>query len=622
MPTSAIDAQRRLLAVLHADVVGYSARMGADEAGTHAALRGCLDLANEIIGAHDGRLVGTAGDAFLGAFESVVQAVKAAAAFQSGIEARNTELPQAQRLLFRVGVNLGDVIVDRADIFGDGVNVAARVQALAEPGGVAVTGAVRDQIGNRLDVAFEDRGTHRVKNIAEPVRVYAIRSASAVGTTSHRTALTTRIRRRVLLVLIAVAVTAVAMATAVFGPIWLEKQSTGPPDSGRPTIAVLPFDDLGTDATEAYFSAGVTEDIIGQLGRFSGLLVLSWNAVAPYQNSTVSVQDLSRELGVRYVVGGSIRRSPDMLRLSVQLTDAEEGVLLWSERYDQPLADLFALQDRISRLVVGKLAVQLTEIERRRGLEKPTESLGAYDLVLRGRALLQRAERDANLDARGLFQRAIEVDPDYAEAYLGLGWTYLADLLWGWTEWPSEAIEQAESLATKAIGLSPDNARARALRADILLLQRRFEEAEVEVLRALELNPNDAISHAIHGTLLLHSGRHKDAIPRLELALRLDPHAPNWAIVNLAQAYYFDERAQDAVRVLTRSDRDFAEDPGGPAVLAASLAALGREDEARAEADTVRRLYPFFNARVFAENVAGPRYAVKLIEGLNRAGLE
>jgi len=622
MTMSAPDAQRRLLVVLHADVVGYSARMGADEAATHTALRSCLDLAAKIIAAHDGRLVGTAGDAFLAAFESVVQAVKAADAFQSEVKTRNTSLPEAQQLVFRVGVNLGDVIVDGDDIFGDGVNVAARVQALAEPGGVAVTGAVRDQIGHRLDLGFEDRGTHEVKNIAEPVRVFALRGTTRSAGTIRAPARGARIGRRSVIALAAVAVVAVAMVLTLFGPgpPWLGVQPGGLPESGRPTIAVLPFEDLGTE--EAYFSAGVTEDIIGQLGRFSGLLVLSWNAVAPYQDRAVPVQELSRDLGVRYVVGGSIRRSEDMLRLSVQLTDAEKGVLLWSERYDEPLEDLFALQDRISRLVVGKLAVQVTEIEEQRGLEKPTDSLGAYDLLLRGRAVFRRADRDANLDARDLFERAIAADPSYAEAYVSLGRTYLVDVLWGWTEWPHEAIENAEAMAAKAISLRPDNARARAFRADILRVRRRFEEAEAEVLRALELNPNDALSYATHGSILLYSGRPTDAIPSLERSLRLDPQDPRFAGVNLALAYYLDDRAEDAVRLLTESDRRPTEDPTGPAVLAAALAALGRDDEAHAAADTVRRTYPFFSARAYAEHVTSPRLAEKLLEGLNEAGLD
>jgi tetratricopeptide (TPR) repeat protein len=266
--------------------------------------------------------------------------------------------------------------------------------------------------------------------------------------------------------------------------------------------------------------------------------------------------------------------------------------------------------------------VQVTEIEERRGLEKPTENLGAYDLLLRGRALFRRADRDANLDARALFERAIEADPSYAEAYVSLGWTYLADVLWGWTEWPHEAIEEAEAMAARAISLSPDNARARAFRADILRVQRRFQEAEIEVLRALELNPNDALSHAIHGSVLLYSGHPTDAIPNLERTLRLDPQDPNFASVDLALAYYLDDRAEDAVLLLTGSDRSPTEDPTRPAVLAAALAVLGRDDEARAAAETVRRIYPFFNARAFAEIAAGPHYAEKLIDGLNKAGLD
>lgn len=442
-PRTAGDAAtvRRLAAIMHADVVGYSRLMGLDEAGTHARLIACRKVVQERIERHGGRLVGTAGDAVLAEFPSVVEALDAARETQQALEGRNAGLPEEHRLTLRIGLNLGEVIVDGDDIFGDGVNVAARLQALAEPGGIAVSGAVRDQCKSHPGVAFEDRGLQRLKNVAEPVRVLAVRDLSS------RVALAQPRRSRRWLVggAIAAALALLAVAAALYWtgvPSWPwasppegDRQSMPAPGRaelpGKPTIAVLPFADQGGDAENAYFADGVTEDIIGELGRFSSLFVLSWSAVAPYKETAVTPEELRRDLDVRYVVSGTIRRADNRLRVTVQLTDAVRGVLLWSERYDERLADVFAVQDQITRQVVGALAVHLSRVEQARVFAKPTASLGAYDLVLRGRELLQRIERDANFNARAMFEAALAIDPHYADAHVGLAFTNLADFKYG-----------------------------------------------------------------------------------------------------------------------------------------------------------------------------------------------
>jgi TolB-like protein/class 3 adenylate cyclase len=460
-------AKRKLAAILSADVAGYSRLMGADETGTYQRLMASREAIDELIVRHDGRTVGTAGDSVLADFPSVIEALTAAVDIQEELRARNERLPAGQRLEFRIGINLGDVIVDGHDIFGDGVNVAARVQALAEPGGIAISGAVYDQVGNKLNLTFRDRGSHSVKNIAAPVRVYSVagqRAAGGVAPTGSTHGRLVWLSTGVLALL-----AAAGLAFWVASPTWLEREArrqTGPAVeiqakvAAGPAIAVLPFENQGGDPEEDYFADGVTEDIIAALGRFSNLLVMSWHAVLPYKDKPVAPSKIGHDLDVRYLVGGSIRRAGNQIRVTVRLTDAERGVLLWSEQYEGVLNDIFALQDAITSNVVGRLAVRLTDLERQRTFAKPTENLEAYDYVLRGRELLRDTKRSSNLEARRLFERAAALDPDYAAAQVNLGWTFMHEVWWGWTELPEGALGRAEERAETAIDLDPATAEA------------------------------------------------------------------------------------------------------------------------------------------------------------------
>ena len=621
---------RRLAVVLHADVAGYSRLMDADEAGTHARLISLRQLIDAALDAHGGTLIGTAGDAVLATFTSVSGGLAAAIAVQRAVAERNEGVPTDEQLLFRIGLNLGDVIVDGEDIFGTGVNVAARLEALAEPGGIAVAAAVRDQAVGKLDVDFTDRGLCRVKNIAEPIRVYAV--AGATGESRGRRPAQGH-RRAWSVILAATVVAAVLGALLSLAPDWLSRigdvtisdQESGADavgaGIGKPTIAVLPFRDQSDAGRQDYFSDGVTEDIIRALGRFSGLLVLSWNAVAPFKGQAVALDELAEQLGARYVVGGTIRQSGDRLRVFVELTDTQRGVLLWSERFDEQLEDIFAVQDRITQQVVAALAGRVTRLEQAEALARPTESLGAYDLVLRGRSLLHRVERGANYDARSLFERAIAIDPSYPDAHVGLGWTHLNDFLWGWTQWPDRAVEQAEGLARRAIELDDRNAAAHALRAFIFIFHRAFEAAETAIDRALELNPNDAMSHAIRGDVMVYGGRPEEAIEPLETALQLDPHPLAWWLVDLSQAYYLKGRYADVVALFDRFTGDFTEDPGPHAILAAAHAQLGETEAASSAAEQLRRVSPFFDSESFASSISSAEHQLHLLDGLRKAGL-
>ncbi len=622
---------RRLAAILHADVAGYSRLMGIDEAGTHARLMACRQVIDERLVRHRGRVVGTAGDAVLAIFESVVEALTAAVEIQAALAERNAALPADQQLAFRIGLNLGDVIVDGDDVFGNGVNVAARIEALAEPGGIAVSAAVHDQLAGKragsLDVAFEDLGAHSLKNIEEPVRVFAVGTSSS-GARRRRP------RRRMLVpaAVLAVIVVGGLGAFLTFGPLGLvgESEVVAPADeapaeavapAGKPTIAVLPFEDRSGEAAEAYFSDGVTEEVISALGRFSGLLVLSWSAVAPYKDGPAPLDDLAAQLGARYVVSGSIQRAGDRLRVNVQLSDAEGGVLLWSERFDEELADVFELQDRITRQLVAALAIRVTQAEQAQSFAKPTESLGAYDLVLHGRDLLRRLERVTNFEAREMFERAIAIDPDYADAHVERGWTYLNDIKFGWTQWPDRALAAADAEASRAIALDPQNASAHALQADVLKFKGDFAGAEREIDRAIDLNPNSAESLAIRASVAIFTGRPDVARSSMELALQIDPNPTVDSLQSLVGAYYLEGRYADAIALIDRFDDEVREEPLWHAILAASHAQLDQGDQAAAAVDRLRRTAPFFNAEAFASLLGTPEQSRHVLEGLRKAGL-
>ncbi len=452
--------KRKLAAILHADVVGFSRLMGEDEAGTHQALGKLRRAVDPLITEHGGRIVGTAGDSLLADFSSVVDALSCAVEMQQAARAINDPISPERRLELRVGVNLGDVIVDGDNIFGDGVNIAARLEALAQPGTVCISQTVYDQVRNKLDLDYRPLGSHRVKNIAEPVRAYAVGLPA-------RTPRPRRSRRPLVAGAVAAAlVLAGLVAWALYAgagrellglgttakPVQVATLAAPTRLAGRPSVAVLPFKNLSGDAGQDFFSDGITEDVITALGRFSNLLVIAKSASFPFKGSKALPAEIGRLLYARYLLEGSIRRAGDRLRVNVELTEAATGLRVWSETYDAEVKDIFAVQDDIARRVVGAAAVKLTRFERERVLTKPTENLAAYEYVLRGREFLSHASRDKNDEAAELFQRAIDLDPNYAAAYAALGGSHFEAVVSGWTEFRQEELEQAETRALPARG--------------------------------------------------------------------------------------------------------------------------------------------------------------------------
>jgi adenylate cyclase len=623
--------KRKLAAILHADVVGFSRLMGEDEAGTHQALGKLRSAVDPLIAAHGGRIVGTAGDSLLADFSSVVDALNCAVEMQRAARVINDPIPPERRLELRIGVNLGDVIVDGDDIFGDGVNIAARLEALAQPGTVCISQNVYDQVRNKLDLDYRPLGSHRVKNIAEPVRAFAV-SASRAAAVRRPT------KRRVMALLSGATALAVAgLAAWVWqarigrdllglgmpaNPVEVASLAAPARLAGRTSIAVLPFKNLSGDAGQDYFTDGITEDVTTALGRFSNLLVAAKSASFAYKDRNLSPTEIGRLLDAQYLLAGSIRRVRDRVRVSADLTEAATGRQVWSDTYDGETKDIFAVQENVARHVAGAAAVKLTRFEQQRVRAKPTDSLAAYEYVLRGRDQWLPTTREQNDEAQQMYQRAIDLDPNYAAAYAALGNTHFQAVVAGWAEFRNDELERAETLARKALALDPATTSAYQLLANIDIFRRRWDLALDQIDRALEINPSDAISYDVRGTILIIAGKSEEALSWIEAALRFD-RSNMHATWQLCQADYFLGRYAEAVAAC---DRALARNPGRTAqtfmhpFLAAAYAELGRAEDAEGERVITMRLSPFFDAERFAAQFGTQAARDHMLEGLRKAG--
>jgi adenylate cyclase len=622
---------RKLAAILHADVAGFSRLMGEDEAGTHRVLGELRRAVDPLIASYGGRIVGTAGDSLLADFPSVVEALNCAIEIQLASRTINDPIPPDRRLELRIGVNLGDVIVDGGDIFGDGVNIAARLQALAQPGTVCIAHTVYEQVRNKLDLDYHPLGSHRVKNIAEPVRAYAVGVSAVPGRARKRPRLLLAAAGASGLVVAGLAMWALyagagrdLLGLGAAAPTPVEVAGLAAPHrlAGRLSVAVLPFKNLSGDAGQDFFSAGITEDVITALGRFSNLLVVAKSASFQLKDRNQSPAEIGRLLDVRYLLVGSVRRAGDRLRVNVELTDAATGRNVWSEAYDAEVKDIFDVQQDIARRVVGAAAVKLTRFERDRALAKPTESLAAYEFVLRGREHLSRADRDSNDEAQDTFQRAIDIDPSYAEAYAELGLTLCEAVASGWTQFIGDDLARAETLAQKALSLDSASTTAYRLLAEVHMARRNFDLALGQIDRALEINPSDAESFSMRGAILVWAGRAAEALRWLEGALRLD-NANARATFLLGMAYYFLEQYSASVETM---DHALAGSLGlntqvsGRTILAAAYAQLDRRPDAERERNAVMRIAPILNAERFASQFGTQTAHDHMLVGLKKAG--
>ncbi|MBV8507239.1 MAG: tetratricopeptide repeat protein [Alphaproteobacteria bacterium] len=620
--------ERRLAAIVAADVVGYSRLMGADEIGTLRALRACRrELIDPTIAAHRGRIVKTTGDGLLVEFPSAVEAVSCSIAVQRGVASRNEGVAEDKRLTFRVGINVGDIIGEAGDIFGDGVNVAARLEALCEPGGLCISRAVRDQVRDKLPVTFEDLGEQQVKNIARPVRAFGLTPQAIASVPEFapqgRAASSGRGRLWIIAALVAIMI-------AGGGAWWMLRAPPAeapapapatPIGAARASIAVLPLEALGAEGGSDYFADGLTEDIISALGRFRDLSVMSLGAVFGYKGKHPSPTEVGRDLKVRYVVEGFIRRSPERIRVSLSLTDTGRSAVLWSEKYETEPKDIFAVQDDITRRVAGALVLRVTSLELARAAAKPPNNLEAYDLVLRGRALLSRLTRSGNAQARALFERAITLDPNYAPAYVGLGLVNLAASNTGWTEDPVEARERAEKLAQKAIALDDLSSSAHALLGAVAVNFGDYDHALDELKRAIDLNGSDAQSYGGLVTVLLYTGDLAGAIAAGETLTQFQSELPDSTALLLGMAYVLADRGADAIRILEPVVGHNPRDLYASVMLAVAYAAVGRHQQADELAKAVRQHFPTFSRDGFGSALRDPSLRAKLDHALESAGL-
>ncbi len=514
--------ERRLAAILAADVVGYSRLMGEDEAGTLARLEGLrAEILDPLIARHRGRVVKLMGDGFLVEFASVVDALNCALAWQDAVEARADQVTEDRAFRFRIGVNLGDVMVKGDDIYGDGVNVAARLEAMADPGSVLVSRTVFNHTKGKVPATFEDLGEQELKNFAEPVRVFRVSTGSEVAETPTVAKVTSKSRR-----LPAIAAIVVLLIVAVGATLWLKPwepreepasvENMAFPLPDKPSIAVLPFTNLSDDPSQEYFADGMTEDLITDLSKISGLFVIARNSSFSYKGQQVKVRQVAEDLGVRYVLEGSVRRIDDQVRINTQLIDATTGGHVWAERYDRKLDNIFAVQDEIMERVVQALELHLTDTEReQRNKGARTNSLAAYDLVLKARKLLTRFDHKAAAEARDLLQRAVEIDPAYTDAYSLLGLYYFDEWrLWGRNR--DKNLSHALELARTAVELSPLDPAPHVLLALVYQWRREFDAANAEADTALALRPKDAITLNNPGSMLNWAGRGEEALGVLQ----------------------------------------------------------------------------------------------------------
>ena len=607
-------SKRKLSAILSADVEGYSRLMSEDEVATIKTLKRYQEIMGGLIREHSGRIVDAPGDNLLAEFGSVVDAVDCAVKIQSELAVNTSELEQSRKMAFRIGINLGDVLENGQRIYGDGINIAARLEGLADAGGICISGSAYDQVKNKLAHTYRYLGKKNVKNISDPVRVYKVLIAAETGgslNSEHRE------KRKAHRRWVAIGALVVLVAGLLSGAIWkLQRQFGSPvevasvarmalPLPEKPSIAVLPFVNMSEDPSQEYMADGITENIITTLSHISEMFVIARNSTFTYKGKPVKVQQVSEALGVRYVLEGSVQKAGKRVRVIAQLIDATTGHHLWAERYDRNMQGLFDLMDEISQKIAVALQVELTEGEQARIRHKTTDNLAAWGMVTKGSSLFERFTKDENTRARKLFKQALELDPAYAFAWTMLSWTHLIEVWLGYSESPDVSIQKAVTLAQKALALDDTQPDIHALLGGIYLLQGQHEQAIAEGQRAIALGPNHALSHVLLAMTMTYAGQPEIAIVLAKKAMRLTPYYPAWYLDTLGAAYNMAGRHEEALatylKVLERGQDGEAPALWGHLGLAISCAGLGRPTQARKHADEALRSKPDFSLKHWPE---------------------
>jgi adenylate cyclase len=629
---SAESFKRKLTAILSADVKGYSRLMGENEAETVKTLTAYRKIMAELIQQHRGRVIDSPGDNILAEFGSVVDAVQCSVAAQNEFKARNAELPENRRMEFRIGVNLGDVIEEESRIYGNGVNIAARLEALADPGGICISKTAFDHIESKLPLGYQFLGEQTVKNIAKPVGAYKVLMEPRVtgaGTKGQAKGLPVWRRKPVLAG--AVAVLIVIIGVGVWNFYWrapkiepASKEKMAFPLPDKPSIAVLPFDNLTGDPQQEYFSDGMTEEIITVLSKVPYLFVIARNSTFTYKGKPVKIGQVAEDLGVRYVLEGSVRRAGDRVRVTAQLIDAIKGHHLWAESYDRELKDIFALQDEITRKILVALEVRLTAGEQASTRRKVTDNLDAYLKTLQARVYLGRFDKEGILLARQLAEEAMALDPKYARPYGILAACHTGDVFYGLSKSPKTSLEQALVLAQKAISLDESDPGSHDVLSSVYMFKREYEKAIAEAERAIALDPNFSEAYSQLGTALQTAGRPQEAIAPLEKAIRINPMAPSIYFRRLGTAYMATGRYEDAIVQFKKAIRLAPGDSFTHLSLAATYSFTGHDEEAHAEVSEVLRIEPRISLEAVAKRTPSKNKddMDRFIDALRKAGLK
>jgi adenylate cyclase len=622
---------RKLAAILCAGAEGYCRLMGEDEAGTLTTLKAHLQLISSLVEKHKGCVVAIHGDSFLAEFASVVDALECAVETQKEMKGRNEELPKERRLPFRIGIHLGDVIEEEGKIYGDGVNVAALLNSLADGGGICVSRSAHDQVKNKLDVGYQDLGQRGAENIPETVRVYRVvlepdPKWKMIGKFWSRMKQWQKVALTVAVALLQVGGGLVVkkyfdrppLPPVAIGSV--QKAALPLPD--KPSIAVLPFENMTGDPKQEYFTDGFTEQIITSLSKIPALFVISRNSTFTYKGKPVKVQQVSEELGVRYVLEGSVQKSSGRIRINVQLIDAISGQHVWAESYDRDLKDIFGLQDEVILKITSAMSVNLTAGEQARAWAKGTKSLEAYLKLMQGRENRYKGNRESIALARRMAEEAIALDPKYAEAYALLGTTHYLEVFLG-TSRPKDSIAKATEFIQKALALNGSLADAHSMLGVLYAWSGRYDEGITEAERGVELDPNSGQANYNLTVVLRWAGKSKEAIPVIRKALRLEPIPPDNYVQQMALVYFQTGDCKEAIAACDKGLKRQPDHLVSRVIMAAVYGSCGREKEARKEAAEVLRINPKFTVESFMGNTPykNPADRDRTAQGLRKAGL-
>ena len=625
--------KRKLSAILSADVEGYSRLMGEDEEATIRTLTTYRELMSTLIHKHRGRVVDTPGDNLLAEFGSVVDSVRCAVEIQEELRMRNAELPENRRMVFRIGINLGDVVEEEERIYGDGVNIAARVEGLAEGGGICISGTVYDSIKNKLTLSYESIGEHTVKNIKEPVRVYRMRVGPEVETQQESGP--KRWTRPALAAVIAI----ILIVGGVM--IWnyyfrlpsveaADPEKMAHPLPEKPSIAVLPFDNLSGDPEQEYIVDGITENITMALSRIPELFVIARNSTFTYKGKPTKVKQVAEELGVRYVLEGSVQKSGERFRITGQLIDAIKGHHVWAESYDRELKDIFVLQDEITIKIISAIDKKLLKGGELtvHNSTSDTKNLQAYLKILEARRHLELATPGDIALARKLSEEAISLDPEYPPPYNVIAWSHMMDVRLGKSKSPRDSINKAFELAQKLISMDNSNPGAHSMMGNVYLIKREYEKAIAEFEKAVALDPNWAQGFMWLAESLTTTGRPQEAIPLLKKSMRLSPLSQRHAgmcLWRLGRAYYANGQYEQAIPELKKAIEIRPHIYAIHLDLVATYIYFGREEEARATAAEVMRINPKFSLELWAKRIVvynDQSLQDRFIGSLRKAGLK